>query len=319
MNQWLNPLKGGTGSNLVDVGRATVRADLNERGQRLRSRLFTSVGRPSPHACGSSDGEAVAAELGTDPVDRHTVNVGTRAPRGVWGSCRGERTRPPARRSGPVEAEGSLIRGTPGRVGAALTTPGRVSTVRWLRVRQARQDGATRVNQRMNAPQDVRQLESDGSGLVSSAQPRGCRGVNSSAGLVRWPGGHGECLRRSRGDAAGAKLGASPVKRSTDERGNRSDGPLVSACEGGPHGEGPLPADAVGVGRRARSSPSAGKLRAWRRGPTNPLPQPGMPGAAGEHRRTAVVRRVTGDPGRAATGRPARGGVCDGFVESPVR
>jgi hypothetical protein len=28
-------------------------------------------------------------------------------------------------------AEGSLIRGVPGRVGAALTKPGRVSTVRW--------------------------------------------------------------------------------------------------------------------------------------------------------------------------------------------
>ena len=27
MNQWLNPLKRGTGSNLVDVGRAAVRAE----------------------------------------------------------------------------------------------------------------------------------------------------------------------------------------------------------------------------------------------------------------------------------------------------
>jgi len=130
VNQWLNPRKRGTGSNLVDVGRATVRDDQDACGCRLRSRLLTSVGRPSPRCCGFGGGEAVAAELGADPVNRHTVNVGTRAPRGVRGSCRGERTRPLARRSGPVEAEGSLTRGTPSRVGAALTTPGRVSTVR---------------------------------------------------------------------------------------------------------------------------------------------------------------------------------------------
>ena len=79
MNQWLNPLKGGTGSNLADLGRATVHADLAERGQRLRNRLVTPVGRPSPQYCGFGDGEAVAAELGADPANRHTVNVGTRS------------------------------------------------------------------------------------------------------------------------------------------------------------------------------------------------------------------------------------------------
>jgi hypothetical protein len=77
VNQWLNPLKGGTGSNLADLGRATVRAALYSRGQRLRSRPLMSVGRPSPRCCGFGGGEAVAAELGADPVDRHTVNVGT--------------------------------------------------------------------------------------------------------------------------------------------------------------------------------------------------------------------------------------------------
>jgi hypothetical protein len=77
VNQWLNPLKRGTGSNLVDVGRATVRDDQHVRGRRLRSRLLMSVGRPSPRCCGFGGGEAVAAELGADPVDRHTVNVGT--------------------------------------------------------------------------------------------------------------------------------------------------------------------------------------------------------------------------------------------------
>ena len=77
VNQWLNPLKGGTGSNLVDMGRATVRADRFGCGRRLRSRLLTSVGRLSPQCCGFGDGEAVAAELGADPANRHIVNVGT--------------------------------------------------------------------------------------------------------------------------------------------------------------------------------------------------------------------------------------------------
>jgi hypothetical protein len=35
------------------------------------------------------------------------------------------------RRSGVGEAEGSLTREVPGRVGAALTKPGRASTARW--------------------------------------------------------------------------------------------------------------------------------------------------------------------------------------------
>ena len=77
VNQWLNPLKGGTGSNLADVGRATVRADQPCSGLRLRNRLLMSVGRPSPRCCGFGDGEAVAEKLGADPADRHAVNVGT--------------------------------------------------------------------------------------------------------------------------------------------------------------------------------------------------------------------------------------------------
>jgi len=52
VNQWLNPLKCGTGSNLVDVGRVAVRVVLDERGRRLRSRSLMSVGRPSRKICG---------------------------------------------------------------------------------------------------------------------------------------------------------------------------------------------------------------------------------------------------------------------------
>jgi hypothetical protein len=76
-----------------------------------------------------------------------------RAPRGALEPCGGERTPPRARRSGCVEAEGSLIRGTPGRVEAALTTTERASTVRWSG--SGKQDGKAYVrNQRLNAPQD---------------------------------------------------------------------------------------------------------------------------------------------------------------------
>jgi hypothetical protein len=121
-------------------------------------------------ACGVAAAMLQGHSWTPTPSKGSGVNVGTSAPRGVRGSCRGERTRPLGRRSAPAEAEGSPKRGTPSKVGAVLTTPGRVSTVRWPRVRQARQDGVTRVNQCSNAPQDVRQLEPDGSGLVSSAQ-----------------------------------------------------------------------------------------------------------------------------------------------------
>lgn len=77
MNQWLNPLKSGTGSNLVDAGRAAVRVVLLGRGRRLRSRLLTPVGRPSPQCCGFGGGEAAAAKLDVDPINRDMVNVGT--------------------------------------------------------------------------------------------------------------------------------------------------------------------------------------------------------------------------------------------------
>jgi hypothetical protein len=77
VNQWLNPLKCGTGSNLVDMGRAAVRVVVSVRQRRLRSRSVTTVGRPSRKACGVLDGEAAAAKLGADPANRCMVNVGT--------------------------------------------------------------------------------------------------------------------------------------------------------------------------------------------------------------------------------------------------
>ena len=52
VNQWLNPLKCGTGSNLTDVGRAAVRADLEVRGRRLPWRLGMPVGEATVTVCG---------------------------------------------------------------------------------------------------------------------------------------------------------------------------------------------------------------------------------------------------------------------------
>jgi hypothetical protein len=77
VNQYLNPLKRGTGSNLVDAGRAAVHVTRYCSGWRLRSRLLMSARRPSGKVCGVPVGEAAAAELGAHPFDRDMVNVGT--------------------------------------------------------------------------------------------------------------------------------------------------------------------------------------------------------------------------------------------------
>ena len=62
-------------------------------------------------------------------------------------------------------------------------------------------------------PQVQNRPQSGGYGPGSSARRGGFRSGDFEAGqLGRW-GGHGECLRRSRGDAAGEELGASLVER----------------------------------------------------------------------------------------------------------
>ena len=72
--------------------------------------------------------------------------------------------------------------GTPGRVEAALTTTGRASTVRWCG--SGWQDGKAYVrNQWLNAPQEIQQLESDGSGLRRNAHPAVCDGRGTSGSV----------------------------------------------------------------------------------------------------------------------------------------
>jgi hypothetical protein len=76
VNQRVNPLKRGTGSNLVDVGRAAVRVDPSH-GE-TTPKPASDVGEEAMvNVCGVAVGEAAAAKLGADPADRYMVNVGT--------------------------------------------------------------------------------------------------------------------------------------------------------------------------------------------------------------------------------------------------
>lgn len=57
------------------------------------------------------------------------------------------------------------------------------------------------------------QLQPGGYGLGCGAHSTVCGGGTSGRFLIAGLGGHGEGLRRSRDDAAGVQLGASPVDR----------------------------------------------------------------------------------------------------------
>ncbi len=94
--------------------------------------------------------------------------------------------------------------------------------------------------------------------------------INSEAGLTfRW-GGRAEGLRRRRGDAVAVELGTSLTDRVRSERGNHPRSPsALPAGQPARRQAGPLPTEGRVVGRRPRSSPSAGEPRAWRRGPAS--------------------------------------------------
>ncbi len=76
VNQRVNPLKCGTGSNLVDVGRAAACVELLH-GETTLPSIIDVGGEATVNVCGVAVGEAAAAKLGVDPVDRYMVNVGT--------------------------------------------------------------------------------------------------------------------------------------------------------------------------------------------------------------------------------------------------
>ena len=168
-------------------------------------------------------------------------------------------------RSWPMKLGGSLVRGTPGRVGAASDNvrdglglsdgPGPASS-----------DGKAYVRNHCLKPRK----SSAGSNLTDMGRcaVRGClvwlgqptpKPVQRSGGEATV-----KCLRRSRGDAVGVKVGASLIDRFVVN---------VGTIRGRPPGgypirwwAGPLPTDGRRMGRRPRSSPSARKARTWRRG-----------------------------------------------------
>jgi hypothetical protein len=118
-------------------------------------------------------------------------------------------------RSSPVEAGGSLTWEAAGRVGAAPTTTGRSGTAR--RAGSGKQ--ARTVQRALNQWWNPRKRRA-GSNLADVGRP--------AAHAEHWPsmvggdsgghslcarGGHEEDLRRTRGEAAGEKLGTTPADR----------------------------------------------------------------------------------------------------------
>ena len=74
-NQRLKPLSDTASSNLVDVGRYAAHARF---AGRLPGRFVSAGGEATGKACGVPVARPQGAGLGTDPVDRRAVNVGTR-------------------------------------------------------------------------------------------------------------------------------------------------------------------------------------------------------------------------------------------------
>jgi hypothetical protein len=126
---------------------------------------------------------------------------GSGPPRGAHEPCGDERAPPCARRSERTEAEGSLIPGTRGRVDSSPDNDGTGQYCQMVRVRQARQKGVREepaTERSSSAPSGSNPVDQG----RAAARTRLGAG-NSWVGSCRRPGGHGEGLRRSRGDAAG--------------------------------------------------------------------------------------------------------------------
>jgi len=76
VNQWWNLRNRGTGSNLVDMGRDAVHVSWCD--EETTSGSGSDVGPDGHEEClRRTRGEAAGAELGTDPADRSTTNMGT--------------------------------------------------------------------------------------------------------------------------------------------------------------------------------------------------------------------------------------------------
>jgi len=115
----------------------------------------------------------------------------------------------PCRRSGGVEAGGSLIRGSPGRVGAASTKSCRSSTAGWAG--RGERDGKEYARNRCLTPLELLPALTRWMWAGSRCVPayRWLMGGELLVGYwMSGLGGHGECLRRSRDDTAGVEPGS---------------------------------------------------------------------------------------------------------------
>jgi hypothetical protein len=112
-----------------------------------------------------------------------------------------------------VEAGGNLALGAQGVGGSGPDNDGTGRHCQTARVRQARREGVAGANQWLNPLK-----RGIGSNLadVGRGAVRAVPGGVATPWLVfrGWRGGHEEGLRRTHGEAAGAKLGAAPVDRS---------------------------------------------------------------------------------------------------------
>jgi len=99
-------------------------------------------------------------------------------------------------------------------VGSSPDNDGTGRYCQTIRARQARRRGVTRVNQRVNPLKRGNRLQPGGCGPGSSAR-LSLRTRKATPKPTIDVGGEAieECLRRTRGEAAAAKLGADPVDR----------------------------------------------------------------------------------------------------------
>ena len=118
------------------------------------------------------------------------------------------------------------------RVGAALTTPGRVGTAR--RCGSGQRDEKVYARNQCLTPLNgpPAQIWRIWAGRGAYPTPL-CGAGNFWSRCDNRPGGHGEDLRCNRGDAAGVELGASLVDRLRDERGNRPVSPSLPCSQRG--------------------------------------------------------------------------------------
>jgi hypothetical protein len=143
-------------------------------------------------------------------------------------------------------------------VGAALTTPGRISIARWCGSGKRDEEGYAR-NQREYVLRKVNRLQPGGygPGVVRTCFVPAGRELPGRLVDVG-PGGHGEVLRDNHGDATGTELGSSFIERTSVNVGTVSILARLRRVQRGGSGwvhRRPR----VETGRSRRSTPSQGK------------------------------------------------------------